>query len=239
MQFESRDRPTLTRSYAVLNYGLKSNVTKYYPPATVPLTLPTISYGFVDYKLRPFFPKDVDDFPTAAEVTRRVIIKVHQRVSGPTIWLQNNLPWNEGVRAEPYLVSLYKKDNSSYPDMTRALANNGIDPNTTAFPAQIGEVLEIVIQNTGADKGGLDVHPWHAHGGHYYDLGAGNGTYNATENEIKLAGNPPVKRDTTMLYKYAETTINGTDVGWRAWRLRVKQPGVWMIHCHILQHMVM
>jgi L-ascorbate oxidase len=28
-------------------------------------------------------------------------------------------------------------------------------------------------------------------------------------------------------------------MGWRAWRLRVTQPGVWMIHCHILQHMVM
>ena len=32
------------------------------------------------------------------------------------------------------------------------------------------------------------------------------------------------------------------DIGYackRAWRIRVTNPGVWMYHCHILQHMVM
>lgn len=29
------------------------------------------------------------------------------------------------------------------------------------------------------------------------------------------------------------------NAGWRGWRLRVQDAGVWMIHCHILQHMVM
>ena len=136
-------------------------------------------------------------------------------------------------------MSLYKNDTYEYPSLPRALANNGLDNVTRAFPAQIGEVLEIIIQNTGADAGGLDVHPWHAHGGHYYDIGAGNGTYNATLNEEKLKGTQPVKRDTTMLYKYGSSTGNGTHVGWRAWRLRVQEPGVWMIHCHILEHMLM
>jgi len=122
--------------------------------------------------------------------------------------------------------------------MERALANNGLDPVTSAFPAQVGEVLEIIIQNTAADANGLDVHPWHAHGGHYYDIGSGNGTYNATANEEKLVDYSPMKRDTTMLYLYEKTTPSGTDAGWRAWRLRVQDPGVWMVHCHILQHMV-
>lgn len=138
-------------------------------------------------------------------------------------------------------MSLYKSDDVYFPSMERALANEGIDPITRVFPAQIGEVLEIIIQNTGADANGLDAHPFHAHGLHYYDIGAGNGTYNATENEAKLAslGHTPVMRDTTMLYRYGMTIKNGTLAGWRGWRLRVEQPGAWMIHCHILQHMIM
>ncbi len=125
--------------------------------------------------------------------------------------------------------------------MERALENNGIDPITRAFPAQIGEVIEIVIQNTGADSGGLDAHPFHAHGSHIWDLGSGNGTYNQTANEEKWASinGGPVKRDTAVLYRYGASTVNGTVQGWRAWRLRVTQPGAWMIHCHILQHMIM
>jgi hypothetical protein len=31
---------------------------------------------------------------------------------------------------------------------------------------------------------------------------------------------------------------DGTISAWRAWRLRIDHPGVWMIHCHLLTHMV-
>ena len=64
-------------------------------------------------------------------------------------------------------------------------------------------------------------------------------TYDPVANEENIRGLSLAMRDTTMLYKYSEKTIPGTDMGWRAWRLRVTEPGVWMIHCHILQHMVM
>ena len=67
----------------------------------------------------------------------------------------------------------------------------------------------------------------------------GNGTYNATENEKKLKGYTPVLRDTTNLYRYETETTAGVNAGWRGWRLRVQDAGVWMIHCHILQHMIM
>jgi len=168
---------------------------------------------------------------------------VHQAVltNGPTIWLENSYPWTESFPSEPYLVSLYKNDTLEFPSMDRALQNNGLDPLTRAFPAQIGEVLEIVIQNTGADAAGLDAHPFHAHGAHYWDLGSGNGTYNTAANEAKWkeSTGTPVRRDTTVLYRYEMTTGNGTDAGWSAWRLKVTEPGVWMVHCHILEHMLM
>lgn len=242
IQIESRERPTVTRGFAILNYGVKP-VNPVYPPADPPLTLPPTSTSFLEYELRPFRQSDIDNFPTAAEVTRRVIMTVHQHAlpgqGGQLIWLENNFSWTEDVPKEPYLVSLYKDDGVEFPSMERALKNNGLDLVSGAFPAEIGEVLEIVIQNTGADSGGLDTHPWHAHGSHYYDIGSGSGTYNAAMNEVRLIGMQPVKRDTTVLYRYATSTTNGTDAGWRAWRLRVTEPGVWMIHCHILQHMLM
>jgi FtsP/CotA-like multicopper oxidase with cupredoxin domain len=173
-------------------------------------------------------------------VTRRITIRTHQIIgNGSIMWAQDDSPWIESFPAEPYLVSLYKNDSIEFPSLDRAHANQGIDPITRVFPAAIGEVIEIIIQNTGSDVGSVDVHPFHAHGAHYYDLGSGNGTYDPVKNEGNIRGLNLVKRDTTMLYKYSEKTTPGIDMGWRAWRLRVTEPGVWMVHCHILQHMVM
>ncbi|MCJ1281004.1 hypothetical protein MMC26_000322 [Xylographa opegraphella] len=238
MQVETRDRPTMTRSFAVLNYRYKGAKSKRLStPHVPPMTLPPTTLGWLDYKLESlhFDPS----FPLTAEVTRRVIIRTHQMITNTIVWMQDNAPWFETFPSEPYLVSLYKNDSIEFPSYERAIANNGIDPVTRAFPANIGEVIEIVVQNTGSDSGALDIHPFHAHGSHYYDLGSGNGTYDPVTNEKNIDGVQLAKRDTTMLYKYGETTTPGLNMGWRAWRLRVTEPGVWMIHCHILQHMIM
>jgi len=246
MQMETRDRPTLTRSFAILEYKFPSSkrvpapLTPLLtiPIGTPPLTLPPTVLGWLDYKLLSLTPSP--DFPHTSEVTRRITIRTHQIIgNGSITWAQDALPWIESFPLEPYLVSLYKNDSLEFPSLTRALSNSGIDPLTRAFPAAIGEVIEIIIQNTGSDVGSVDVHPFHAHGAHYYDLGSGNGTYDFEENEERIRGLQLARRDTTMLYKYAEKTVPGVDMGWRAWRLRVTEPGVWMIHCHILQHMVM
>jgi hypothetical protein len=56
------------------------------------------------------------------------------------------------------------------------------------------------------------------------------------------------RRDTTMLYRYSYATNNvgqpGEANGWRAWRLRITNPGIWMMriwmmHCNILQHIIL
>jgi L-ascorbate oxidase len=235
MQVETRDRPALIRSFAVFDYANGRNLIE--PPLTPPIALPNQTYGWIDYKLRPL--KANNGFPQLSEVTRRVVIRVQQVFqAGKPVWAQNNYPWVDTFPKEPYLVSLYKNDGANFPDYNRAIANGGIDPVARAFPAKIGEVLEIVIQNT-ASAIGVDVHPFHAHGAHYYDIGSGSGTYDVAANEARLKGTQPVMRDTTMLYRYGPNTTPGAPAGWRAWRLRVTQPGVWMIHCHILQHMIM
>lgn len=188
MQIETRDRPTLARSYAVLNYAGAQNAVRS-SPSEPPLCLPNTTLGWLDYKLESLIPDP--DFPLSTEVTRRITIRTHQMIRGSIVWAQNNSSWFDAFPAEPYLVSLYKNDGLEFPSYERALANEGIDPVTRAFPANIGEVIEIVVQNTASDRGSFDTHPFHAHGSHYYDLGSGNGTYDPSANEEHLKGLQP------------------------------------------------
>lgn len=258
IQIESRERPTNTTNYAILRYNntceIPSNTvisavnTTY--PDNKPIALPPTVDGFLDYVLQPLYP---NDFPSASQVTRRIVLNVQQILDKYIVWRDSNVTWTDNANDlvphttpnQPYLVSLYENQTAYTPSYSAALKNGGLDPSTQTFPAKIGEVLEIVLQNIGAHAvdnetgGGLDVHPWHAHGEHYYDIGGGPGAFDPDVAEERLKGTQPVLRDTTMLFRYNATTQPDEKQGWRAWRLRVQQPGVWMIHCHTLQHMLM
>ena len=135
---------------------------------------------------------------------------------------------------------------TQFPESIIFLSIGGYDPKTKTFPAKLGEVLEIVWQNVGRTiDGTVETHPFHVHSEHIWDVGCGTGSYSPSVAEIMLQEQRkhggPIKRDTTNLYrtKVPETSKSGDVVSWRAWRLRVRNPGVWMIHCHILQHMMM
>jgi len=258
IQIESRERPSNLTNYAILRYSNICNLPSYsvknvsnaaYPDKK-PVALPPTINGFLDYALQPLGP---NDFPSASEVTRRVIINTQQILDKWVVWRDSNVSWSDNATdsaphitpSQPYLVSLYQNRTAFMPSYSAALKHDGVDPVTSTFPAKIGEVLEIVLQNVGADaydgrpSGGLDVHPWHAHGQHYYDIGGGPGAFDPQVAEERLKGTQPVLRDTTMLFRYNKTTSMDRKQGWRAWRLRVQQPGVWMIHCHTVQHMIM
>ncbi|KAI2779885.1 putative multicopper oxidase [Daldinia loculata] len=220
------------------------------PPVTLPPDGSSITQ-WLEYTLSPLNVSR--PFPTLEEVTRTLHITVSQdiingtydggTVSGSMVWVQNNLTWTE-VEAQklhyiPYLIQAYIEGKT--PDYKTALANNGWDPKTRAFPALVGEVLDIVWQSNSGPTGGFEYHPMHAHGEHYWDLGSGNGIYDAGANEERFKNYTPMKRDTTMLHRYASKGADNTTSGWRAWRIRVTKDnvGAWMMHCHILQHMIM
>lgn len=88
---------------------------------------------------------------------------------------QNDLIWQTAQReannSVPYLVQLYTTGQA--PNYTAAVENGGWDPYSNAFPALPGEVLDIVWLSNSGPTGGWDFHPMHAHGKHYFDLGAG------------------------------------------------------------------
>lgn len=182
-----------------------------------------------------------------------------------------NSTYNSTPDNAPYLVDIYLRGQAAVPSVADANAYQqanpndtgaspfdnlttdalytGYDPGYNAYPADIGEVVEIILLNEAGFANSYDVHPWHAHGGHYYDIGSGPGMYDADANEAKLRslkeqnGFVPALRDTTMLYRWPANNevVNpeGTVSGWRGWRIRIVDAGVWMIHCHTLQHMTM
>ena len=234
IQEENRNRPATLLAFSLLSYG--NTTTAPAPPAGSLLTLPQEVENWLEYTLEPNAP---NDFPTADEVTRRLTITINQVSNGTLVWDQNNLTWTETTPSVPYLVSIYEQGEAAIPDYNYSVANGGWDPKTKAFPAKIGEVLEIIIQNDGGPTGGFDQHPFHFHGRHFWDIGTGNGTYDAAENEKKLAGYTPATRDTVWVYRWLAQGADFEKLGWRGIRVRVTDAGVWMFHCHILQHLIM
>lgn len=246
VQYENRDRPAARSGYAILSYDIPTvkNDTTIELPKSKPLTLPQNVTEWLEYKLTPL-DNQPNDFPPASTVSRTVIITVQQKVDGTTQWAQNNNIWKEPNITVPYLTDIYRRGQAAVPDYDAALNNYGWDPKSLAYPAKIGEIIDIVWENNNGPSGGWDYHPFHAHGRHYWDLGSGNGTYDATTNNAKLDalyrqnGYIPALRDTTVQYRYAEKGVKNTTAGWRAWRLNVTEPGVWMMHCHVFAHRIM
>ncbi|KAF1912664.1 L-ascorbate oxidase-like protein [Ampelomyces quisqualis] len=240
IQFETKDRPAVYTGFGILRYpGSSPQITK--APKIGPLVLSNATYDYLEYALEPLLP---NNFPSAAEVTRRIQISNVQLQKSATIWQLQGLNWSESssINNPPFLVNIYENGPTAMPNYTAAIENGGWDPYTLTWPAKLGEVIEIILENTGSllnNNGGYDIHPFHMHGAHFYDCGSGNGTYDPAANERKLANYNPVQRDTTNLYRYQTQGTAGTRDGWRCWRLRVQNAGCWMMHCHILQHMIM
>ncbi|KAF2674376.1 L-ascorbate oxidase [Microthyrium microscopicum] len=246
IRLENRERPANVSAYALLQYDIPSaSALPSTLPTTPPVTLPQIVYNWLEYALSPLDPA-ADPMPTKAD--RTVTITTHQygtqnattgAFTSTLEWGQNDNIWQEERVPVPYLVDVYKRGEAAVPDYDVAIKHGGWDPKNLAYAARVGEVLDIIWESNNAPTGGWDIHPFHAHGVHYWDLGSGNGTYNATANEEKLKGYDPMKRDTTMLYRYAASGVKNTTAGWRAWRIKVDEAGAFMLHCHILQHLIM
>lgn len=253
----------------------------FVPPASIPvgpvIDLPANVTDWLEYTFEnPPLP-GYDPPPTSSEVTRRITISTLQFLnitSGHTVMVFNNASWFDShplgpSTATPYLVELLSNGtiNSFAPDHDAAIAassgdedvdgGGGYDRLSKTYPARIGEVVEIVWQNSASYPGAFyGPHPLHAHGGPYWDMGSGPGLYTPAAHDAAMLARsgalkreladswPGSRRDTTILYKYTlqSPTHTPDEVdGWRVWRVRVtpRNVGVWMFHCHILQHMVM
>ncbi|KAK5938930.1 hypothetical protein PMZ80_009122 [Knufia obscura] len=266
VQVPSSASPVPQPTQSNVNQQMPSNATlKYndiaYIPVNPPMQLP-YSQEWLEYSLKSLQQPGYLQPIASSEVTRRITIGWTQlastKESGRTVYLgslpgqspaaQQGYSWFDAAPSgpsypTPYLIDIYQYGQAGAPDYQRAMDNGGVDPILDAWPAKVGEVLEIVWQNEASDTGIYGVHPMHAHGGPFFDIGSGAGTYDPEANNAKMAqmGWQGTLRDTTTLYAPAVTGEPYVINGWRAWRVRVTEEnvGVWMMHCHILQHMVM
>ncbi|KAL9114957.1 MAG: hypothetical protein Q9227_001200 [Pyrenula ochraceoflavens] len=247
IQLDTRYRPIDTTSYALLSYKTTLPLNQTVPssaPSKPLIALPDDFQDWLEYTLRPLTP---NNFPPASSVTRSVHLSSAQLTAPSGLFFSaQNRTWtdlNQHLSATPfsnttpstgtpYLVDIYRRGTPAIPDYASAVTHHGgWDPTLNVYPAQTGEIIDIILTNEPDGLPiGFDLHPWHIHGGHVYDLGSGPGEYNAVANEEKLKGYEPVLRDTTMLYKYTDSelvgaNLNYTTQGWRAWRLRVEDPG--------------
>ena len=107
IQFETRDRPGEYRGYGVLRYNRAADIPV--APENPVIVLPTSAEGWMEYALQPLYP-DKNDFPTADEVTRRVIIDcelLRDDKTGGLRWELAHLSWTESSYQTPALVDIY------------------------------------------------------------------------------------------------------------------------------------
>jgi len=109
------------------------------------------------------------------------------------------------------------------------------------------QVIDVVFQLTAAFDGTCHPHPFHLHGHNFWEYAHGPGSYDngMNPNRTRLTNN--IKRDTTMVYPtqwaYFDTPLDPAHFtqgcGWKKIRFVADNPGIWLIHCHILPHMSM
>lgn len=148
IQMQTKDRPAVYNGYGVLRYsGGQPSITT--GPAKPVLPFSNATYDWAEYAFEPLYP---NNFPTAAEVTRRLKIDSRQVATQTTLWRINGLQWNETSSPypgdKPYLVEIYEKGPSAIPNYTAALENDGWDPKTLTFPFKIGEVSAISLSGS-------------------------------------------------------------------------------------------
>ena len=99
IQLESRYRPINITSYAMLSYTEGKYVQPENvlstppPPIQAPLALTWDIQNWLEYRLQPLMP---NEFPTASEVSRTVVLRSSQVSSKAGVeWTVNNNAWTE------------------------------------------------------------------------------------------------------------------------------------------------
>lgn len=95
----------------------------------------------------------------------------------------------------------------------REMINGEVFPNTETFNVKVGQVYKVQFEN--ADKMAGMSHPMHIHGAHF---------------QISSKNGHPTN-DTTWYDTYPMDQGIKTDIA-----IKFDEPGVWMVHCHILNH---
>jgi len=164
IRYENRDRPANASGYAILSYDTASEAPLPTTlPTTSPVTLPAKVYDWLEYALS---PADSNRYPFPKKSDRTVTIQTHQygsqnATTGAFIskleWGQNGNVWQPERVPVPYLVDFYLRGEAAVPNYAAAQKNGGWDPANYAFPAKVGETVDIIWESNNLPTGGWDV----------------------------------------------------------------------------------
>ncbi|KAJ0979282.1 hypothetical protein J5N97_014756 [Dioscorea zingiberensis] len=96
---------------------------------------------------------------------------------------------------------------------------------TRVYKLKYGSVVQLVMQGTNIFAG--EDHPMHLHGYHFYVLAEGFGNFNAATDTAKFNLVDPPSRNTIGV------PVNG----WAVIRFVADNPGAWLMHCHLDNHL--
>lgn len=164
------------------------------------------------------------------EYDREIVIRSTQEViGGYTKFTVNDIVFQ--APKENFLKQLRRRvDITNYPGV---------------YPIRVGEAVQIVFQNRFSSLGVCEQHPWHMHGHTFYVVGSGPDEYDRDTAEVifneNVTKNSIQFRDVVTLYpnRSDNETMVGTPCGWVAIRFIANNPGVWLVHCHLVAHMIM
>ncbi|KAG6513303.1 hypothetical protein ZIOFF_023627 [Zingiber officinale] len=96
---------------------------------------------------------------------------------------------------------------------------------TKVYQVKYGSVLEVVMQGTSILTS--EDHPMHIHGYHFYVLATGFGNFDRRRDAARFNLVDPPLRNTVGV------PVNG----WAVVRFVADNPGAWLVHCHLEDHM--
>ncbi|XP_061339666.1 laccase-7-like [Gastrolobium bilobum] len=131
------------------------------------------------------------------------------------------------------VIGVYTADFPNNPPILFDFTNPNISSNenlifapksTKAKKLKFNSTVEIVFQNTAFI--GVQNHPMHIHGFSFHVLALGFGNFNSTRDKAKFnLVNPQIRN-----------TIGVPVGGWAVIRFQANNPGVWLVHCHMEDH---
>ncbi|XP_074557324.1 laccase-14-like [Curcuma longa] len=140
---------------------------------------------------------------------------------------------------EAHFRGFHAEYQSDFPDRPPAMfdfTNNSLNTDPRLAPLlrtqrgtkvkrlKYNATVEMVLQNTAFI--GAENHPLHLHGFNFFVLAQGFGNYNATT----------ARSGFNLVDPQVRNTIGVPAGGWAVIRFVADNPGVWIMHCHLEQH---
>lgn len=178
--------------------------------------------------------------------TRRIVLlgTQNRHEDGSLVWSMNNIshvsqhvPLMHAAKAGRSALTSQWVDQPNIPvpfDYNQTLSQAGLSTmakrGTHVLRFQLGEVVDIILQNTRALGGAEEIHPWHLHLHNFWILGYGN--HHTTwkhSDSMSYDTQTPVARNMAILYPQS----------WTALRFVADNAGIAFFHCHIAAHLEM